>query len=133
MSDGSTEWVVLEITNSLKSPIKIQNAKIDGGEFYQDGRVVSPEEIDKIVIPPGSERSVSSRDRSGVPSGIEGSIDLYDDTTKICSLYWNCPWGSSTNNFEVQDVNRGYIVTNGPWNPGPGPLGNIAIKVAYNE
>ncbi|KAH7918291.1 Aegerolysin [Leucogyrophana mollusca] len=135
MSDGLGvgEWVVLEITNSLKGSIKIQNANLSWGKFIQDGREVSPQEIDDIVIPAGSKRSVSSSGRSGSPSGTEGTIDLYDDTTEICTLYWNSPWGSPRNNFEVRDVNQGYIVTNGPWNPGPGPLGNIAIKVATNE
>ena len=154
MSDGLGvgEWVVLEITDSLKGSIKIQNASLswyvpvspaarrslmticnfNRGKFIQDGREVSPQEIDDIVIPAGSKRSVSSSGRSGSPSGTEGTIDLYDDATKVGTLYWNCPWGSSSNNFEVRDVNTagGYIVSNGPWNVGPGALGNIAIEAA---
>ncbi|KAH7919329.1 Asp-hemolysin [Leucogyrophana mollusca] len=136
MSDGYAQWVVLEITNSLGSPIKIQNAHLSWGKFHENGNKdveISPEEIDKIVIPGGSEHSVSSCGRLSSPSGTEGTIDLYDDTTKVATLYWDCPWGSPTNNFEVQDVNQGYSVTNGPWNKSGGALGNIAIKVAINE
>ncbi|KAH7920735.1 putative Asp-hemolysin precursor [Leucogyrophana mollusca] len=136
MPDTYDQWVVLEITNSLGSPLKIQNASLSWGKFHKNGDrdyEISPEEVDKIVIPAGSEHSVSSCGRSHSPSGTEGTIDLYDDTTKVCTLYWNCPWGSSANNFEVQDVNQGYIVTHGPWNAVAGPLGNIKIKVASNE
>ncbi|KAH7905705.1 putative Asp-hemolysin precursor [Hygrophoropsis aurantiaca] len=134
--DAYAQWVVLEITNSLKGPIKIQNAKLIWGKFYQNGNKdveLSPDEIDQIVIPPGETRSVSSCGRSGAPSGTEGSIDLDDDTTKICTLYWNCPWGSPTNDFALQDVNQEYVVTHGPWNQTGGAIGNIAIKVAANE
>ncbi|KAH7904808.1 aegerolysin type hemolysin [Hygrophoropsis aurantiaca] len=91
MSIPLADWVVLEITNSLKGLVKIQNAKLVRGEFYEVGGEVSPQEIDKIVIPTGSEHSVSSRGRSDADSGTEGTIDLYDDTTKICTLYWLCP------------------------------------------
>ncbi|KAH7905783.1 aegerolysin type hemolysin, partial [Hygrophoropsis aurantiaca] len=68
------------------------------------------------------------------PTGTEGTIDLYDDTTKVCTLYWKCPWASS-NNFEIKDVNRNgeYTVSNGPWNPGSGALGNIRIEVDGKE
>ncbi|KAH7919338.1 putative Asp-hemolysin precursor [Leucogyrophana mollusca] len=136
MSNGEAQWVVLEITNSLGGPLKVQNARLDWGKFFKNDVKdweISPEEVDKIVIPAGSEQSVSSCGRSNSPSGTEGSIDLYDDKTKVCTLYWDCPWGSPTNNFEVRDVNQGYNVTNGPWNKTGGALGNIAIKVALKE
>ncbi|KAH7905362.1 Asp-hemolysin [Hygrophoropsis aurantiaca] len=130
------QWVVLEITNSFKSrPIKIQNATLLWGQFHKEGDIhveIPKEDIDKIVIPADSEQSVSSSARLQSQGGTEGTIDLYDDTTKICTLYWLCPWGhSSDNNFEVRDVNKagGYIVSNGPWNPTGGVLGHIEIKV----
>ncbi|KAH7904338.1 Asp-hemolysin [Hygrophoropsis aurantiaca] len=141
MSDtpnASSQWVVLQITNSLRSrPLKIQNANLIWGKFHQKGNPdieLSPEEIDKIVIPAGSDQSVSSSARESSPAGTEGTIDLYDDTTKICTLYWSCLWVAVGNKFEVRDVNkaRGYIVSNGPWNPS-GPLGNIRIEVAAKE
>ncbi|KAH7927420.1 hypothetical protein BV22DRAFT_1006919, partial [Leucogyrophana mollusca] len=63
--------------------------------------------------------------RSDAAAGTESTIDLYDDTTKVCTLYWNCPWGSPTNNFEVRNVNKagGHIVSNGSWNVSGGALG----------
>ncbi|KAH7907064.1 putative Asp-hemolysin precursor [Hygrophoropsis aurantiaca] len=131
-----SQWVVLQITNSLRSrPLKIQNAKLIWGKFHQNGDrdvELSPEEIDKIVILVGSEQSVSSSARETSPNGTEGTIDLYDDITKVCTLYWNCPWNAVGNNFEVRDVNKpgGYIVSNGPWDPTGGPLGRISIEVA---
>ncbi|KAH7905789.1 Aegerolysin family protein [Hygrophoropsis aurantiaca] len=130
------QWVVLTITNSFRSrPILIQHASLSWGKFYQNGdkgAELTPEQIDQIVIPPGSEHSVSSCGRSDASSGTEGTIDVYDDETKVCTLYWNCPWGSPTNNFEVRNVNKagGYIVSNGPWNVSGGALGNIAIEAA---
>ncbi|KAH7902766.1 putative Asp-hemolysin precursor [Hygrophoropsis aurantiaca] len=130
------QWVVLTITNSFSSrPLMIKNASLSWGKFHRNGNKdeeLSPSEIDKIVIPPGSVQSVSSCGRSDAASGTEGTIDLYDNETKVCTLYWNCPWGSPTNNFEVRDVNKagGYIVSNGPWNVSGGALGNIAIEAA---
>ncbi|KAH7905359.1 Aegerolysin family protein [Hygrophoropsis aurantiaca] len=134
--DAYAQWVVLTVTNSFKDrPIMIQNASLSWGKFYQNGNKdaeLSPNTIDQIVIPPGSQHSVSSCGRSDASSGTEGTIDLYDDTVKVCTLYWNCPWGSKTNNFEIRNVNKvgGYIVSNGPWNPSGGALGNIAIEAA---
>ncbi|KAH7904183.1 Aegerolysin family protein [Hygrophoropsis aurantiaca] len=130
------QWVILDITNSFSSrPLKIQNASLSWGKFYQNGNKdveLSKDTINQIVIPAGSERSISSCGRENASSGTEGTIDLYDDTTKVCTLYWNCPWGSPTNNFEVRDVNKagGYIVSNGPWNVSGGALGNIRIEAA---
>ncbi|KAH7903151.1 aegerolysin type hemolysin [Hygrophoropsis aurantiaca] len=126
--------VVLDITNSLGSrPIKIQNATILWGKFHRKGDPMyelSPEEIDKIVIPAGSDQSVSSIGRTGAASGVEGTIDLYDDTTKICTLYWNYPWAGPTDSFEIRDVNKAYNVTHGPLGPGQR---NISIDVAIKE
>ncbi|KAH7919333.1 putative Asp-hemolysin precursor [Leucogyrophana mollusca] len=135
MPDAHDQWVNLMVTNSLGSRIRVRNAHLSWGKFYKNGSKtweVSPEEVSQFVILPASEHSISSCGRGNSPSGTEGTIDLYDDTTKVATLYWNCPWGP-TNNFEVRDVNQGYIVTNGRWNETDDALGNIAINVALNE
>ncbi|KAH7903302.1 Aegerolysin-domain-containing protein, partial [Hygrophoropsis aurantiaca] len=103
------------------------------GKFHQKGNPdveLSPEEIDKIVIPPGSEQSVSSRGRSDSAAGVEGTIDLCGDATKICAMYWNYPWGPPANDFEVRGVDRAYIVTHGPLSPGQR---NVIVDVAIRE
>ncbi|KAH7918600.1 Asp hemolysin [Leucogyrophana mollusca] len=123
--------VVLLITNSLEShPLKIQNAKLVWGKFIKDGNPdfeIPAEDIDKIVIPAGSKQSVSSCGRLGSAPGVEGTIDLYDDKTQVCTLYWNYPWSQPTLDFEVRDVNKAYNVTYVPPNA---VLGSIAIDVA---
>ncbi|KAH7905702.1 Aegerolysin family protein [Hygrophoropsis aurantiaca] len=99
------------------------------GKFFKDGNPddgIPVEDIDKIVIPAGSEQSVSCG-LSGAVAGVEGTIDLYDDTAKICTLYWSYPWASPTPDFEVQGMNKAYLVALGSWNAA---LGSIAIDVA---
>lgn len=122
-----------------KHPIKLDEASIDAdsryrGKFHKTGNKdaeISASEINSIVIPPGSSSDVSSCGRSDSPSGTEGTIDLYDGSTKICTVYWNCPWGSKSNDFQIRDRNSsaGYMVSVGDWNRDSGALGTVEIEV----
>jgi hypothetical protein len=83
-------------------------------------------------VHPGIRRSVNSCGRSDSSTGVEGYLDLYDGTTRICTLHWNNPQGSSANEFEVLNYDSSasdYSVIVGNWNSGHGPLGNVDIVV----
>jgi hypothetical protein len=54
---------------------------------------------------------------------------LYDEDAKICTIYWDCPWGSKTNSFVSRDVNKAYVVGVGPWNSYGGAIGNVTVEV----
>lgn len=76
---------------------------------------------------------VESCGRSASPTGTEGHIDLYNGDNKICRLYWNCPYWTSANKFEIRDYDPGtsdYSVNASDWNPGPGPIGRVTIVVS---
>ncbi|KAH7923061.1 Aegerolysin family protein [Leucogyrophana mollusca] len=130
------QFVVLRVKNSFRTRnIKLQKASLKWGKFHEDGNKdneIEPDTVNGIVIPAGATGVISACGRSDASSGTEGTVDLYDDETKICTLYWNCPWGSKTNNFAVQGRNSdaGYMVSVGTWNRDGGALGHIDIEVA---
>ena len=104
------------------------------GKFYRNNnkdQEMPAEEISKLIFPAGSTNDISACGRSDAASGTEGTIALYDGETKICVLYWSCPWGETRNYFEVRDRNRkdGYMVSVENWNHGSGALGTIDIEV----
>ncbi|CCM04537.1 uncharacterized protein FIBRA_06718 [Fibroporia radiculosa] len=127
------QWVSMLIKNLLgNASIKVQNANVSWGKFYEDGnkdREISAGKVNSIVIAPNFTATVAACGRANAASGTEGTIDLYDGTTRICTLYWNCPWGSKRNDFEKRNVNSSYMVTIGPWNPDSGAIGNVNIDV----
>lgn len=81
---------------------------------------------------PGITKSADSCGRAGAWSGTEGTLDLYDGTTKICRLYWSCPWGQAANDFQVigyDPAKSDYSVAVESWSR-TGALGNVDITVA---
>lgn len=81
---------------------------------------------------PASTKSADSCGRSGATSGTEGTLDLYDGKTKICTIYWSCPWGTTVNDFQIrgyEPTRSDYSVTVGTW-ARTGALGNVDITVA---
>lgn len=126
------QWVVINIKNEMSdNDVSIRNATAIWGKFHANGnkdREIPAEDINKIEIAPKSAEKISACGRENSPSGTEGTIDLYNGSTKIAQLYWNCPWGSSTNNFEVRGKDDGYVVGHSGGSP-TGALGNIEVQV----
>jgi hypothetical protein len=84
-------------------------------------------------VAPGTVESVDSCGRQGSASGTEGTIDLYDGDTRICTLYWNSPWGSNYNEFEIRNYDAetsDFSVSVASWNTGPGALGDVDVTVS---
>ncbi|KAH7908729.1 putative Asp-hemolysin precursor [Hygrophoropsis aurantiaca] len=101
------------------------------GRFY-DGtwqNELSNDQVNAIVIDAGTLKTISACGSPDKNHGTEGTIDLYDNGTKVCTLYWDVPWHSSTNNFEVRNKNANYIVRAGDWHKFGGALGNVDIEV----
>ncbi|KAK0645186.1 Asp-hemolysin [Lasiodiplodia hormozganensis] len=130
------QWVIIHIINSFRSgTISIKHAQALWGKFYKDGNKdaeISSAEVSQITIPANGTADVAACGRSDASSGTEGTIDLYEDDTKICTIYWDCPWGSKSNHFEIRDRNSaaGYMVSNSPYNADSGALGKIDVEVA---
>lgn len=80
-------------------------------------------------IPAGSSSDVSSCCKVDTTSGTEGVVDVYDDDIKVCTMSWNCPWGSGSNRFQILSVSHGYSVVASDW-PSDGALGRITVNIS---
>ncbi|KAB2573789.1 hypothetical protein BFW01_g1210 [Lasiodiplodia theobromae] len=126
------QWVILRIINRLQiKRISVKNARLDWGKFHQNGNKdeeITPAAVNAVTVGAGQTTDVSSCGRSDAPSGTEGTLDLYDGDTKICTLYWNCPWGAKYTDFRIQDGNwDSYTLSAG------GPKSNIGWSGALGE
>ncbi|PHH76667.1 hypothetical protein CDD80_1345 [Ophiocordyceps camponoti-rufipedis] len=99
------QWIILIIANALNNrDIRVQNATVDWGKFWQGSNrdnEIKPWQVNQIVTAPGTAESVKSCGRSDSSSGTAGSLDLYDGDTRISHIWWNCPWGSKSNEFSA--------------------------------
>ncbi|KAK9434833.1 Asp-hemolysin [Metarhizium brunneum] len=130
------QWVVLEFINRMRSDLVIKNAWLRWGKFHKDGdkdSEISTTDVNTISALPGKRCTVSSCGRESAASGTEGDLDLYDGNTKICKVYWDCPWGSPTNKARILDYDpstSNYAVVLGPYNTSGGALGRVDITVS---
>ncbi|KAL7966835.1 aegerolysin type hemolysin [Trichoderma sp. SZMC 28014] len=130
------QWVSLRVFNRMRThDIEFKNASLSWGKWYSGSKSneISAATVDETVIHPDITKSADSCGREGSWSGVQGSLDLYDGKTKICTLWWDSPWGSAINEFQVFDYSAKtspYAVSIGTWRQRDGPLGNIDISVA---
>ncbi|EFY89875.1 hypothetical protein J3459_009877 [Metarhizium acridum] len=131
------QWVVLDLINRMRqSDLQVKNAWARWGKFHKDGdkdTEITAEDVNKIFAPPGKRCFVSACGREHSPSGTEGDIDLFEGNTKICKVYWECPWGSPNNIMRILDYDpatSNYAVVLGPWNSSGGALGKVDITIS---
>ncbi|KAF7555732.1 hypothetical protein G7Z17_g2011 [Cylindrodendrum hubeiense] len=135
---AEAQWVAFDIKNRMKkNDISVNNAYLSYGKFYKGSkdREISIQEVDSIVIAPGTIETISSCGREQSPSGTTGNFDLFDGDTKICTTKWDCPWGSPTNNVEITSYDAetsDYSVVLGPWNVSGGAIGTVSITITRN-
>lgn len=89
---------------------------------------IQADEFDSTEIAPNETLTLSSCGRSNSPTGTEGAIQLAEEQTTVCTLYWDCPWGSESNNFDVRDRNNRYVVSPSEWSRN-GPLGTAEVDI----
>jgi hypothetical protein len=125
------QWVSITIT-SRGTTLSLKNADLAYGKFHQTGNKdeeISPDDINEITINSGKSAVINSCGRENSPSGTEGRFDIFDGEVKVGEYYWDCPWGSKTNNstWTPDDLDN-YVtqVTGGSLDSGA--LGNITIK-----
>ncbi|KAH7326019.1 aegerolysin type hemolysin [Stachybotrys elegans] len=130
---GYAQWVHVIVQYLTKSgKISVQDSKVMWGKFYKwdnKDNEISGGDVEKETAGEGAEASIASCGRSDASSGTEGVFDLYDGSTKICHVYWNCPWGSKTNTFTVSDINNNYMVQHTGASLDSGALGTVTVKV----
>ncbi|CAG7938072.1 unnamed protein product [Penicillium nalgiovense] len=128
-SSLSQKSLQIQIQDDLKYDIRIENAKLESGKFYNEddqNDVLTSEDVDDMVIRHnGGIRSVCSMD------GSRGSIDLVDDVrdAKICNLTWRAsPEGGERNEIEKLNQDTRYMVDIGSWNES-GTVGSVLVTV----
>ncbi|KAI9897941.1 hypothetical protein N3K66_006301 [Trichothecium roseum] len=127
------QWVLMIIQNKIGSgQLTVKNLKIEWGKFHQPGNKdaeISVNDAQSQVATPSKDAQIASCGRSDASSGTEGSYDIYDGDTKVCHIYWSCPWGSKTNTFTVSDIDNAYVVQATGATLDSGALGNVTIKI----
>lgn len=87
-------------------------------------------EVEKQVATSSQNARVNACGREGAASGTEAYIDLYDGSTKIATIYWDCPWDSKPNRLRKLDENNKYLVNIPAYNDtSHGTIGDVTITV----
>ena len=129
------QWVSYTIT-CQNFDAQIKNAKLEWGKFYQwDDKddEISASEINKIELNQGTyyNNVISSCGRENATSGTEGSFDMYNGDTRVATFYWDCPWGSKTNYWEVKNLNEDYYYRPGGGSKDSGAIGTLSYSFVY--
>ena len=126
------QWVEISIESKTGSTLSIKNAQHACGKFFKNNNKdeeISPDDINKIQIPSGDKGIIASCGREDAASGTEGSFDIYDGETKVGNYYWDCPWGSKSNQSTwTSTPSENYITEVTGGNSDSGALGNVYIK-----
>lgn len=103
------------------------------GKFFEwsnkDHEISSAEVESKSAGANGGEVGVASCGRSDASSGTEGSFDVYDGDTHVCHIYWDCPWGSKHNKFEITNINDDYGASYDGASLDSGAIGTVTVKI----
>ncbi|KAF7161075.1 hypothetical protein CNMCM5623_006752 [Aspergillus felis] len=129
------QYVDIEIKDDMKYDIRIENAHIDSGEFYNEDNqndTLTTDDVDDMVIRHnGGLRHICSCGEEQGFKGLEGTIDLFDDVkdAKICTLAWNASMGpGKKNKFEMRNQDPRYNINIGNWNES-GVMGTVPVTI----
>lgn len=123
--------------------IKIMDAKLNCGKFYQSGnkdKELSATDIKNIEIEAGIKPdTINSCGRDGASKGTEGLITILDaENDRILGTYkWDCPFWKSKNtskwqrdkNFPQEDFDANYQVFLNPGKKSGGPIGKVELVI----
>lgn len=92
---------------------------------------MSPENVDKTMIPHDERRTISFCGSATYGVGVEGNLDLYHNNNgRIASLHWNGPWTRTDNQFDVTNLkSEEYMLNISPIQES-GILGDVLVIVA---
>nr|AGA84054.1 umbellolysis [Polyporus umbellatus] len=129
------QWVSIVIKNIGNADIKLKNLDVSWGKLYADGnkdKELPASDYEGKTIEPGTQLQLNACGRENSPSGTTGQFNLVDPSANdqvIRSFYWDCPWGSSRNEWIVSGSNSSFIVESTGGNLDGGALGNITVDV----
>ena len=84
------------------------------------------------TIEPGEQLQLNATGRSDAASGTEGWFNLVDPKANdkvIRHFYWDCPWGSKSNTWNVTENNSKFMVEYSGQNLNSGALGTITVRI----
>lgn len=93
---------------------------------------MSPDDYNGRIIEGGDSLRFNTCGRAFSPTGTEGRFSLVDpeDNSKVIrTFHWDCPWGSRSNKFEVNDLNNKWMVEASGANLEGGALGTVTVEV----
>ncbi|KAM0671003.1 hypothetical protein ACQRIT_001389 [Beauveria bassiana] len=130
------QWVSVTIVNIVNSGIiSVQDAYVLWGKFYEGdnkNNEIQPAQVNKTTVASGAQVTVAASGRSDSSSGVEGGFNIHLGGQKICGVYFNCPWGEKTNDFQIRDYDPAtspYHINTSPINRDSGALGNVTVTV----
>lgn len=139
------QWIEITVV-AEDLGLKVKNAKLKWGKFYQQGDKgveLEAEEISKITINRGNEVTICACGRSGAASGTEGSFELHDssingdagDAKSLIGTYsWCVPWDTvsydNISKWTQKGENESNYTTDAKLgNLTPGAIGNVYIMI----
>ncbi|KAK6819219.1 hypothetical protein RU639_008142 [Aspergillus parasiticus] len=126
-------WITVHIINNTGDNIvKVQNAEVSWGKFYQTGdkdHEISAANVNETTVAIGGSADVSSCGRQDSASGTTRSIELWDNENKICKIVWDCPWANQPNDFNIVDQSEDYSVQHGDWNRDGARIGTVNVEI----
>ncbi|KAJ4414029.1 hypothetical protein N0V85_003331 [Neurospora sp. IMI 360204] len=133
-TNAEAQWVYMTIRNEASSgELYIRNAHLNWGKWYEypnkDQELSDSYVETKYAGPNGGSMGVAASGRELTSSGTGGQFDIYHGSTKVCHVYWDCPWSHKHNSFSVSEVDDNYAVQATGASLDSGPLGSITIKV----
>jgi hypothetical protein len=127
------QWICLELNNRTTDvTMVISNITLDWGKLYSDGNKDVEIPISKVVgtkIPPKGALKIYSCGRENASSGTEGTVTVrVEGGGTIGSVYWNCPWGATSNEAYAKNVGDSWII-NVPQVSYDGAIGLLPVKI----
>ncbi|KJZ77282.1 hypothetical protein HIM_03603 [Hirsutella minnesotensis 3608] len=129
-----SQWVTVNVVNLLATPdLSIADAAVEWGKFHENGQPeveLSSAAVEEVKIAPGTMESISSCGREAALSGTFGWFSLYDGATQLCTITFDCPWGSKANRVSIGNKSTDHEIILDDYNRYDGPLGDIYVTVA---
>ncbi|EAW11015.1 aegerolysin family protein [Aspergillus clavatus NRRL 1] len=130
------QYLDMEIKDDMQYDIRIENARIDSGEFHSasdENDTLTTDDVEDLMIRHnGGTRHVCSSGEEEGFKGLQGTIDLVDDVrdARICTLAWNAPMEPGKRNLlMMHHHDPQYNVEIGKWNES-GVMGTVPITIS---
>ncbi|KAF4577128.1 Ostreolysin A6 [Pleurotus pulmonarius] len=129
------QFVIIVLHNVGSKDVKIKNLARTWGKLHADGDKDTEVEASKyegMIVKPNKKVQINACGRENAAEGTTGSFDLVDPADGdelVRSFYWDCPWGSPTNTWNVTGSNSQWMIDYSGQNLNGGALGTITVEI----